>query len=135
MSKVSNEKLKNLLMVEDIELANYIQTDDNPPVFYKPIQVIRLSQRLKQFSIIALVISIIINIPQLGQMQNIIFSFFNNLSGYQNISWLITSLIGFVAIIVQSFIVYFLLRAISWILLILMDMEFSSRKQVTSNTT
>ena len=135
MSKLSNEKLKNLLMVEDIELANYIQTDDNPPVFYKPIQVIRLSQRLKQFSIIALVISIIISIPQLGQMQKIIFSFFNNQSSYQNLSWLITSLIGFVGTIVQSFILYFLLRAISWILLILMDMEFSSRKQVTSNTT
>lgn len=132
---MANDKLRSLLMVEEIEPKSYIENDDNPPVFYNPAQVFKLSQRLKQFSIVAVVISIIISIPQIGQMQRIIFSFFNNQPSFQSLSWLITSLIGIIGILVQSFIYYFLLRSISWILLILMDMEFSSRKKRTINTT
>ena len=135
MAKVSNEKLKRLMMVEDIELTSYIESDNNLPVFYDPNKVLRLSQRLKKFSIIAVVIIIILSLPQLGQMQKIMFSFFNDQLSYQNLSWLITSLVGIIGILVQSFLYYFSLRAISWILLILMDIEFSSRNNGTINTT
>ena len=126
---MANEKLKGLLMIEDIDPIDFIEEDDNPPVFYDPNQVIKLSLRLKQFAVVAIVIGIVISLPQIGQMQRIIFSFFGDQSNYQFLSWLITSIVGVIAILVQSFIYYFTFRAISWILLVLMEMEFGSRKR------
>ena len=128
------EKIKQLLMIHDIELDNIKNHDDNPPVFYDPRKVVILSKRLQQFSIISLIIINLISLTEIGRMQRIVSSFFYNNPNYEGLSWLITIFVGIIAVVFQSFIYFFTFRAMSWILLILMDMEFSSRDQINTTT-
>ena len=128
------EKIKQLLMIHEIELDNIKNHDDNPPVFYDPRKVVLLSKRLQQFSIISLIIVNLISLTELGRMQRIVSSFFYNNPNSEGLSWLITIFVGIIAVVFQSFIYFFTFRAMSWILLILMDMEFSSRDQINTTT-
>ena len=135
MSSDLISKLKDFLFINETEFSYSFEGDENPPAFYDPEQVIRLIQMLRKFSIIALVIINLLSIPQIGQMQKIVLSFFNNQPEYQNLTWLITALISVIGILVQSFLYFFSLRAISSILQILMDIEFNSRNQGSINIT
>jgi hypothetical protein len=100
---------------------------DNAPVFYKPKEVLWTSLWLNRVSVAAVVITILVSIPEISRMQQIVLSFFmENVEG-SFISWLIALVLGGLAIALQCFIVYFSLRALASILKILMEMELNSR--------
>lgn len=113
----------------DESLAKFIDKD-NAPVFYRPKEVLWMGTWLNRAAKAAIVITIIISLPELFRFHTIVNSFFlqNPDPAIGNlISWLITIVIMGLAIALQCFIVFFSLRALAAILKILMEMEFNSR--------
>jgi hypothetical protein len=101
-------------------------------VFYDPGKVIRVSERLKQFSILALIPINLISLSQIGLLQWSIEQIFLREANFQVLSWILTAVLGSMLILTQSLIYFFALRAMAWLLLILMEMEFTSRKSQQS---
>lgn len=126
MSEKLPAKIKKVLLLEDLELNPEIVDDQNPPVFYDPGKVIRLSEKLKQFSFLALIIINLLSLSQIGQLQRSMRVFLRE-ANFLVLSWILTAVLGSILILIQSFINFFGLRAMAWLLLILMEMEFTSR--------
>jgi hypothetical protein len=130
MNKSFVNKLKSMFLLDDIDINKIIEDDDNPPVFYQPKLVVSLSKRIKRISVAAVFIIVIVNIPELNRLQQIFLSFFSSDPGYRSLSWIITILVGILALSLQCFLTYFFLRALSAILDILMSMEFNNRHPI-----
>jgi hypothetical protein len=100
---------------------------DNAPEFYKPQEVLWMYTWLKRVSTAAVVITIIVSLPEFIRLQSIVKTFFLFNPAGDFIAWAITIVIDSLATAFQCFIVFFSLRALASILKILMEMEFNSR--------
>jgi len=103
--------------------------DKNPPDFYDPLEVLKLTKLIDLASTAIIVLYIIFNLMNFQSDKNIASSFF---TGYPQSSG--TILIYISAIVLMALntaigitIVYFPLKALARILKILMEMEFKSR--------
>ena len=114
------------IVEEEIDISKHVDPD-NLPVFYNPSTTIRMNKLLNRAAIPAVIITAIISIPSLLQMQSILSSYFWNNPNWRFMSWLLALIIGGLLIAFQCFIVYFSLKALASILRILMEMEFNSR--------
>jgi hypothetical protein len=101
--------------------------EENVPVFYEPQEVLKIEGRLSWLAIVAIFASIILSIPQLAYLEAIIRAYWLNDQAGEFLSWAITLGIGVLIIPFQCFIAYYSLRALAWILNILMEMEYNSR--------
>ena len=101
---------------------------ENPPEFYKPHEVLWLDKWLYRAAIASIIATIISSLIALPQMHNIVLSYFLA-SGlrWDLIAWLIAIVIFVSAVTLQSILIYFPLKALGFILEILMEMEFRSR--------
>ncbi|MCD4673471.1 MAG: hypothetical protein K8R77_12475 [Anaerolineaceae bacterium] len=120
------EHVKEELFDEDA--LEQIVGDQDPPVFYKPKEVLWLDTWLKHAAITAAVISFIKVLLNLGTTHDIVFSY--NFSGgvaWEVVSWLIAIVVSVLGAYLQIVLVYFPLKALGAVLKILMEMEFNSR--------
>lgn len=101
---------------------------ENSPVFYDPEQVLWLSKWMNRAAIAMIVLITIQNLLQLRTEQRLVFSFSPYNQNFIPWSWLI-AFIGLVLLsVLESILLYFPLKALGYILRILMDMEFLSRR-------
>jgi amino acid transporter len=111
---------------ENILIDKYNDPND-PPIFYKPKQVIWMNRWLNRLAVAAVGATIIISIPEFFRMHDIVLSYFRGNPEWNFVSWMIALVVGGLLITFQSFIIYFSLKALASILKILMEMEFNSR--------
>lgn len=100
---------------------------DNAPVYYEPKEILWTSFWLNRVAKAAVVITIIVSIPEIIRLQRIVLSYFMGKMEWSFLSWLIASIVGSLEIAVECFIIYFSLKALASIIKILMEMEFNSR--------
>ncbi len=123
------EHVKKSKFVEDnAEALQEIDADQAPPVFYQPKQVLWLDTWLNLAAVAAVVVAVVTSLLHMGSTQNMISYFIQDESGVWNfISWMITIVFYILAILFQSIIAYYPLKALGTVLKILMAMEFNSR--------
>ena len=102
---------------------------DLAPVFYRPKEVLWMNYWLNWAAKAAVVIMILISLPEFTSLKTIIFSFFSNSvnPNWEPIAWLIAIILGVLGIALNCFFVYFSLKALASLLIILMEMEYNSR--------
>lgn len=102
----------------------------NAPAFYNPDYVMKISTWLPRIAIASIIITGIMWLMAMPSLQRDIASLWaqNNVPVAEWVSWMI-SIIGLgLGLAVQCFMTYYGLRALASILMILMEMEFNSRK-------
>jgi hypothetical protein len=104
-----------------------IVDDENPPAFYDPFEVILLTKRLDWMLKVMIVFIVLYSIINFPNSRNIIQGFF-----IQNpkpaLEFVISALVAFLNAALGIIIMYVPLKALTYILRILMEMEFRSRK-------
>lgn len=103
------------------------EENEDLPEFYNPREVLRLEKWLYRAAIASIVASVISSLLELQRMQRTVLAYFMGNLEWNLIAWLITIVIFIFAVGLQSIIIYFPLRALGFILKILMEMEFNSR--------
>lgn len=120
------------LPLQDEPILEYTDgnEDENEdlPELYNPREVLRLEKWLYRAAIASIVASVISSLLGLPQTQRIVLSYFLvNGSGSDFVAWLIAIVIFTFAVLLQSILIYFPLKALGFILKMLMEMEFNSR--------
>ncbi len=109
----------------EIELK--VIDDENPPAFYEPLDVIKTVKQIGLAANVMIGLIIIYNLANFSTPFNIARSYF-----YDNpnslLIYLVTAGIVIINAAIGALIAYFPLIALSRILMILMEMEFNSRK-------
>lgn len=118
----------NLNRKEPVETV----TDENAeivsdPVFYNPQQILWLEKWINRAAIAMIGYSIFVSSLQFPQMYEMSLSYFPNNPNANVMAGIVASIIIGLNILFGSAIFYFLLKSLSSILKILMEMEFKSR--------
>jgi len=104
--------------------------DENPPDFYDPLEVLKLSKWVDLAAKVVIILSIIFNLMNFPSDMTIAQSYFIGFS--QDAGSVFTYIAAIVMMIINAaisiVIVYFPLKALARMLKILMGMEFASRK-------
>ena len=98
----------------------------NAPILYKPKEVLWMNYWLNRIAIPAIVITVIVSVPELFRTEQLANSIMGN-PEWDFLAWLIAIVIGGLAISLQCAFVYISLKALAFILKIHMEMEFNSR--------
>lgn len=101
--------------------------DENSPEFYNPYKVLQLEKWLYKAAIASIIASVVSSLVMVPQTQQIVLSYFMNNPKWNFAAWLITIVVFVFAVGLQSIIIYFSLKALGAIMMILMEMEFNSR--------
>ena len=107
------------------ELA--ILNDENPPAFYEPLEVLRLTKRLDWMVGAMIVFIIAYNILNFPASLDIAQRYLLGISNTTFV-FIVSALIACANIIIGIITVYIPLKVLSNVLRILMEMEFNSRK-------
>lgn len=98
------------------------------PRFYQPNQVNRLVNWLNRIAVIAVVVIFAKNLILIPDMRYIVISFAPTNQTWADISWFVAVLLSISQLILESALYYFPLKALTYILKILMEMEFTGRE-------
>ena len=101
--------------------------EKEPPEFYNAKEVLRLSTWLGRFAKVALVAMAITSIPYLFTYQQIVYSYFLSNPFGVAIAWVIAGVLWIVLVGVTSFLYYFGLKSLGFVLRMLMETEYRSR--------
>lgn len=114
---------------EELEysIAEDLVDKNAPPEFYDPGEVIKSARWSKKLAVAAMVVTIVSNIPGLFNFQRFFILYFPHHPQGALIAWLLTLVVGGAIIAVTCYVLYFMLRSLAFILLILMEIEFNSR--------
>jgi hypothetical protein len=107
------------------ELA--IIDDENPPDFYNPFEVLKISNWLEWAAKAAIILTIVISVPEVFRLFQTIQMYFVGNPSADILSSLITFFLTIIGLGLQITLTYFPLRALAHILKVLMQMEFNSR--------
>ncbi len=111
----------------EVELK--IIDDENPPDFYDPLEVLKLTKWIDLAAKVVIVLYIVFNLMNFPSDQRIAQSYF---TGSQDLGSVLVYVVAIVLMTINAVIsiaiVYFPLKALARILKILMEMEFNSRK-------
>lgn len=99
--------------------------NENQPEFYDTLEVLTLNKNINKFAKIYIFVTIGLVIINFGYFQSLLQGVIPSLGELPSIIWSI--LITSVAVGIDIVIVYFSLKALAYILRILMEMEFNSR--------
>jgi hypothetical protein len=112
---------------DDHESLISFTDEENAPVFYKPQEVLWLDKWVNRAAKASIIASVLANLLYLPQMQGIVLSYFRGNVEWNTVAWLIGLVIFAFSVALQAIIIYFPLKALGFILKILMEMEFNSR--------
>jgi hypothetical protein len=111
-----------------IELASDESTEiTTEPVFYKPQEILWLEKWISRAAIAMIGYTVLVSLLEFPRMQKMALLYFPNNPDANFMAGIVASIIIAINILVASALVYFLLKALSSILKILMEMEFNSR--------
>ena len=124
-------KEHNLLSLSESDFERFLSGDENPPIFYKPKAVVTVSKWLYKLSYLSIFIVLLLSIDRLLDIREGARQLSELLSLTNTLSWMLSGSIQILTIAVRFFFYYFGFRAIASGLIILMEMEFNSRKKNT----
>jgi hypothetical protein len=107
--------------------------DENPPEFYDPFDVLRISKYLDTVAIVAVIVSLLSFIPAFWQFKDTFDSLFQNILFLDFLPFVLSFGLTVFETVLQIIILYFPLRALSHVLRVLMQMEFNSRLSMPSD--
>lgn len=110
------------------ELELKIIDDENPPVFFDPFDVLKISKWIEIAATASIIIVIALGLTELPRTRSIVWSYFPNDPRLAIIATLIALGIWCITVALQVTVTYFPLRALAQILKVLVEMEFNSRK-------
>ncbi len=102
--------------------------DDNQPEFYDTLEVITLKDNINKVAKGVIVVYVLQSILSFQWLSQLVGSYFPNDQAFLPLIYLISSVLVALDAAVTIAIIYFPLQALSHILRILMEMEFTSRK-------
>lgn len=102
--------------------------DENPPDFYDPFEVLQVSKWLEKISIASIYVITISSVIQFPRALNLAQSYFQSIPSLISIAPIIALVSTGLAIFMVIVTTYFPLKILAYILRILMEMEFNSRK-------
>ncbi|HUI89456.1 MAG TPA: hypothetical protein VLX61_12105 [Anaerolineales bacterium] len=97
-------------------------------VFYKPKNALKLAYWLDKAALISIGVSIAVGLTAFPNTWNIASQYFHGTQGFNLVIAIIASFIILIGIGLQILTTYFPLKALAYILRVLMEMEFNSRK-------
>lgn len=128
MSRETGNIQNKLFQLDDIKIFEIINTDENPPVFYNPANVIKVAKWLFNLSYVSIFIIVLSGIPKLANAKTVVDYWLSSYPMFNSLGWLITGFIVIIGLILQYFLYVFGLRAVANLLGILMEIEYNSRK-------
>ena len=129
--RVEDETNREDYKFSDEELK--IIDDENPPAFYNPIEVLQLVKWIERSMKVIVIVIALYNLVRFPTFMDIVRPFF-----FENPNSFAVYFIAFVAIALNALIgiaiTNLMLKTLSHLLKILMEMEFRSRKGIKSNS-
>jgi hypothetical protein len=119
----AQQEVVNKAFEEDLD---DVLDEENWPGFYDPENVILLDRWLNRAAIAAVVVTAILNLLQISDLHDTVSAIFNN-QIWHLLAWPISLLWACLNIAIEFIVVYIPLKALAYILKILMEMEFDSR--------
>lgn len=104
--------------------------DEHQPEFYDTLEVITLKENLDKTAKAVIVVNILVNSISISYNSYLVGAYFPRGEEFTPLVYLIAIIITALSAALSIAIVYFPLKALSYILRILMEMEFNSRKAV-----
>jgi hypothetical protein len=105
-----------------------ILDDENQPDFYDPLEVMDLKDNINKTAKAVIIVYILEGIVYFSSYLPIVRSYFSNFQADALLIYFISFLVAALSTAVSIAIIYFPLKALTYILRILMEMEFRSRK-------
>ncbi|MGA7195279.1 MAG: hypothetical protein WBW94_16800 [Anaerolineales bacterium] len=102
--------------------------DENPPEFYDPFQVLKVSKWLEKIAIASIYIVLISGVLQFPRAQSLAQAYLQGIPSLHILVSIIAAVSTSLAVLIEIITTYFPLKALAQILRILMEMEFNSRK-------
>ena len=99
------------------------------PTYYDPNLVLKLSDWMSNAAIISIILSVLMNLVAIRTTHPVVLSFFHGNPELVGLAWVITVVIFLVGAALESIVLYFFFKSMGTILLVLMEMEFNSRKR------
>lgn len=104
--------------------------DENQPEFYDTLEVITLKDNINKTAKAVIIVNILAGLTTIQWLSSIIRSYFPNRQEFVPLIYLIAFIFTAFSVAVAIAVTYFPLKALSHILRILMEMEFTSRKGI-----
>lgn len=101
--------------------------DEGQPEFYDPLEVVSLVSTINKVALASIVLNVIVGLNYLGSYRDISLNFFQ-MNREVVLYYLFNLLVIAVSTGLQIVITYFPLKALAFVLRILAEMEFNSRK-------
>jgi hypothetical protein len=115
----------------EVEGLDKFLDPENAPLLYKPKEILRLMPWLDRAAIAAIAASVFINLYYLPNTQRVILSYLPSSLfpvGWSIFAWLTAMWITVFLVVLDCVLLYFPVKALKHVLLILMEMEFDSRR-------
>jgi hypothetical protein len=100
--------------------------NENQPEFYDTLEVLTLRDNIDKVVKAVVIVNIVFGIANFQFVQGMLLGYFPSIGEMPGILW--SLLITGIAVGIDIVILYFPLKALAYILRILMEMEFNSRK-------
>ena len=130
------EQVEDKTDKEDYEFSEEelkIIDDENPPAFYDPFEVLQLVKWIERATKAVVIVIVLYNLVRFPKFMNML-----GLFSVENPNSFVVYLIAFVAMALNALlgiaITNLILKTLSHVLKILMEMEFRSRKRLESNS-
>lgn len=111
------------------QIESLIADQENPAIFYKPIDVLNLIKWIEWGEKVVIVVIILRNLVELPRTVNIIRSYY-----YEEpnifIIYLLSLILVLLSVLFGIAIILVLLRTLKYVLRMIMEMEFTSRKNL-----
>ena len=112
---------------EFTELETKILDDENPPAFYDPFEVLKISDWTEFVAKVTVGFALVYTLTQYSTFRNIIHSYYAN-NPIPFLEVFLTLVLITISFVIGAGFTYFTLMALSKGLRILMEMEYNSRK-------
>jgi hypothetical protein len=119
--ELSKEILDVVLSKEEFKNADTAE-------FYEPKYVLKLANWLDKAALISIGISIALGLTEFPNTWNIVLQYFHSNQNWNFVVTIITVFITCIGVGLQILMIYFPLKALEYVLRVLMEMEFNSRK-------
>ncbi len=102
--------------------------DENPPEFYDPFQVLKVSKWLEKIAIASIYIVLISGVLQFPRAQSLVQAYLQGIPSLHILVPIIAVASTSLAVLIEIITTYFPLKALAQILEVLMETEYNSRK-------
>lgn len=115
--------------VDEDAVSDKLEEMDDAPRLYNPKEVLKTSRWLNITAKIAVVAIIVANLPRLFEFHRTILQYLAGVPQWNFISWPIAIIVGGSLIALQCYLTFVALKALAYILKMLVQIEFQSRNR------